>query len=355
MTYYNWTEILKKKTNTELANIHKDRHSEPEDKVSATLKELKNRGIKTEDFAEIIASPNPIIEENSGWLNILKLIIPYVIVVGIFQAIGASIVNVDITDLEAILSPIQKLVILLFTFTGTLIILWIFMKNVDEKPFISLGFQTKNRAKDIFCGLGLGTLIMALGFIILLTINQIEFLKYNLNGKELLISLLIFIIVAFVEETLIRGYIQRNLMRSFNKYIALIISSILFSLLHFANPHFDLTSFINLFLAGILLGLSYIHTKNLWFPIALHFSWNFFQTLFGFNVSGDNNYSLIEISIPQNNLLNGGPFGFEGSLLGSLMQIIAIIAIIVYYQRKNTITNHTLTKKQNAKITAVLP
>ena len=60
-----------------------------------------------------------------------------------------------------------------------------------------------------------------------------------------------------------------------------------------------------LFLAGVLLGVSYVYTKNLWFPVALHFSWNFFEALFGFNVSGQDFYSLIDFNITEKNLLNG--------------------------------------------------
>lgn len=339
--YYNWNEILKSKTKADLTNILKKRAYEPGEKVSAARLELTNRGIETENYNEIIAIPDNTEGKNRGWLNILKLIIPFFLVVGIFQIIGALFVDIDIRNLEAIHTPEQNSVMLFSTFIGTLLILWIFMKKVDKKPFISLGFQTKGRAKDIYYGLGLGTLIMALGYLLLLVSSQIEFTKYDLNGRGIFISLLTYIMVAFSEEILARGYIQRNLMRSFNKYVALLVSSILFSLMHFANPHFDHISFINLFLAGILLGISYLYTKNLWFPIALHFSWNFFQALFGFNVSGNNSYSLIEFNIPQNNLINGGPFGFEGSILAGLMQIITIIAIVVYYQRKTKIVKQT--------------
>ena len=104
--------------------------------------------------------------------------------------------------------------------------------------------------------------------------------------------------------------------------------------MHGANPNMDWFSFLNLFLAGILLGMSYVYTKNLWFPIALHFSWNFFQSLFGFNVSGQDFYSLIEFNIPEKNKLNGGDFGFEGSVFSIIIQIILIFSIFIYYQRK---------------------
>jgi len=122
-------------------------------------------------------------------------------------------------------------------------------------------------------------------------------------------------------------------MISFDKYVALIISSLLFSLMHWFNPNIDLFGFIDLFLAGILLGISYVYTKNLWFPIALHFSWNLTQSFLGFNVSGQDAYSIIEFTIPENNLLNGGDFGFEGSIFSIIAQIVFIIIIVNYFNK----------------------
>ena len=91
----------------------------------------------------------------------------------------------------------------------------------------------------------------------------------------------------------------------------------------------------NIFLAGFFLGASYIFTKNLWFPIALHFSWNFFQSMFGFKVSGLDSYSIIEFTIPENNMLNGGEFGFESSLLSIIILIIGTFIIWNYFKKNN--------------------
>ncbi len=88
-------------------------------------------------------------------------------------------------------------------------------------------------------------------------------------------------------------------------------------------------------MAGLLFGLSYIYTKNLWFPIALHFSWNFFQgTVFGFNVSGKETYSLIITKENSFNIWNGGNFGFEGSILSILFQIFAIGIVFLIFKNR---------------------
>jgi membrane protease YdiL (CAAX protease family) len=268
-----------------------------------------------------------------GWQRILLLIIPYFFIVGVFQFFGLIIAGVDYKDLDATKTTEQHVIISLFGVIGTFIVLWVFMKFVDKEKFANLGFQIKNRLKDINAGLIFGFLIMGIGLILLLSLNQVEFLKLNFSFKELMLSILVYIIVSITEEVLFRGYILRNFMYSFNKYGALILSSLLFSLMHGFNPNMDWFSYLNLFLAGILLGASYVYTKNLWFPIALHFSWNFFQTLFGFNVSGQEFYSLIEFKITEKNILNGGDFGFEGSILSIIAEVLLIATIFVYYER----------------------
>ena len=268
-----------------------------------------------------------------GWQRILILIFPYFLIVGIFQFIGLIIAGVDFSNIEAEKTSQQHVIVAFFTFFGTFVLLWFFMKYVDEEKFVNLGFQIKNRIKDINVGVILGFLIMSAGLLTLISLNQVEFLKYNFSVKDIVLAILVYIIVAITEEVLFRGYILRNFMGSFNNYMALVVSSILFALAHGFNPNMDWFSYLNLFLAGILLGATYVYTKNLWFPIALHFSWNFFQTLFGFNVSGQDFYSLIEFKIIDKNMINGGDFGFEGSIFSIIAQVVLITAIFLYYER----------------------
>lgn len=278
--------------------------------------------------------------KQSAWQRVLLLIVPYIFTGVIFYLIGALIAGVDINNIEAEPTSFQQLILSFFNLLGTFLVLWIFMKFLDKEPFIKLGFNIKGRVKEFVTGIGIGLLIMSVGYLLLLSINQINFQNINFDIEEIIISILLFSIVSIVEETLLRGYVLRNLMISFNNYIALIVSSILFSLMHGFNPNIDLFALTNLFLAGILLGLSYIHTKNLWFPIALHLSWNLFQTLLGFNVSGQDTYSIIEFSITEKNLLNGGAFGFEGSIFSVIAMLLTIIFIEVYYRNKNRKLNY---------------
>ena len=272
--------------------------------------------------------------KHRGWLRVLLLIIPYILIVGSFQFYGSRFIYLIFSGSNYLGSSQNQTVSSFFGLLGTFIVLALFMKFVDKEKFVNLGFQTEGRLKEFNIGILIGIIIMSLGYFILSMLDEIHFKEVIFNTKEIIISCFLFLIVAIVEETLFRGYILRNLMISFNKYVALIVSSLLFSLMHGFNPNIDLFSLFDLFLAGLVLGISYTHTKNLWFPIALHLSWNLFQTHFGFNVSGQDFYSLIEFNITKSNLLNGGDFGFEGSIFSIIFEILTFLGILYYYSKK---------------------
>jgi membrane protease YdiL (CAAX protease family) len=277
--------------------------------------------------------------KNRGWIRVLLIIMPYLIIVSIFQVLGMYLAGMDLAEMKAPETLMQMLITTFFATLGTLLVLWVFMKYVDKERFINIGLHIKNRKKDFIVGIGLGILIMGIGYELLVLLDEISFDKIVFEPVNILISIVLFTCVAIMEEFLFRGYILRNLMISFNKYIALIISSILFALIHGMNPNMDGFSAMSLFLAGILLGITYIYTKNLWFPIALHLSWNLFQTLFGFNVSGQDFYSVIEFKIHENNLLNGGAFGMEGSILSIIANVLIIMGVIIYYTKNKESLN----------------
>jgi membrane protease YdiL (CAAX protease family) len=286
--------------------------------------------------------------EIKGWQRILLIILPYFFIIGTLQYIGSKVAGFDITDQNFTLSSFQDLIMNVFDCVGTFLVLWIFMKLVDKEHFLELGFYTKNRLNEFILGIAAGLIIMVLAYGILIYSGQIYFTKLNFNLEEIIISILVFTIVAFVEESLFRGYILKNLMLSVNKYIAIIISSVLFSLIHYFNPNVDLFSLFELFLAGVVFGLAYLYTRNLWFPIALHLSWNLFQTFVGFNVSGQDFYSIIEFKYNQENLWNGGAFGFEGSYLAIIAELLLVILIVKYYDVRKQL--HWVAEEKNVSV-----
>ena len=287
------------------------------------------------------------VTNHKGWLTAILSIIPFFIFSAIFQGLGfvftsllgsRGVIDFDFDkyiESEGGLKDYlaADTIIRYFDLIGIFLLLWILMKFVDKEPFVKLGFSLKGKANDIILGMSLGLLLMAVGYTILILLGEIKFVSFNYDLKSIVLLFLLFIVVSVVEETYVRGYVLKNLLKSFNPITSLIISSAIFSLLHFFNPNVNYIALTELFIAGILLGISYVYTKNLWFPIALHLSWNFFQVMFGCNVSGMDTYSLIEFEIIENNNINGGDFGFEGSYLSILFSLIMMYFLLKYYKK----------------------
>jgi len=228
----------------------------------------------------------------------------------------------------------QHFVLSLFTLLGTISLIAVFTCFVDQKKLVSVGFNKGFILKDIWIGVLTGVIIMLAGFVLLVLSRQIHIDSIDYSFKNTLLVFGTFVCVGVSEELLFRGYVLNNLMVSFNKYIALVISSIIFCIAHFANPDINTIGIIALLLAGLFLGLCYILTKNLWLPVALHFSWNFFQTLLGFNVSGGDSYSIVTTSFVHENIWNGGNFGFEGSVLSLIFQALAMVVIFCWFKNR---------------------
>jgi len=271
------------------------------------------------------------------WARIILIIISYLILSAIFQIIGMLIANVPLTDLKALeyLSLNQLLIVQFLGFIALIIIVYIFRKFIDKESFKSIGFSLVNRTNDITAGFIIALTLIGGGSLILFSLGYINFSNIQFDFQTLILSLFLCILISLNEEILIRGYVLNNLLTSMNKYLALTISAIIFTLFHSLNFNLSLIGIINLFLAGVLLGSTYIFTKNLWFPISLHLFWNFLQgPVFGYSVSGQKFDSLLTLKTIGNETINGGEFGFEGSVLCTIITIVSIIMIMIYYNKK---------------------
>lgn len=267
--------------------------------------------------------------------KITLIIIAYFFVVGAAQLIGfmaAGIHSYSRIVIENI-SLYQMFILQIFTLSALVFLIYIFRKYLDRKTIISLGLSFKNKKQDLFYGFVMAFFIIGSGFLALYLSGYISILHIQINLSDFLLSFIILVMAAFEEEIFVRGYILNNLLTVTNKYVALIISSAIFALFHILNSDISYLSMASLFLAGILLGYSYLFTNNLWFPISLHLFWNFFQgPVFGFHVSGQSFPSILLIRDIGNPLINGGKFGFEGSVICILTEIISIFFLITYFE-----------------------
>lgn len=227
------------------------------------------------------------------------------------------------------------LLALLASFLLSVLLVVIFTKLVDRQKVSSLGFEYRSYLSDAIVGLLIPIIILGSVSLILYFNKNLEWTDISFDSGNFLNGLFLMIAIAVGEEMVFRGYILNNLLQSLNRWLALAISAALFALMHSNNPSVDLVAMINLFGGGLLLGINYIFTRNLWFSILLHTAWNFLQgPVLGFPVSGVNLPSVLHLELKGHSLLTGGAFGLEASLITGIFLILAVLILYIVYRSR---------------------
>tara|TARA_B000000475_G_scaffold144200_1_gene116068 strand:- start:121 stop:1011 length:891 start_codon:yes stop_codon:yes gene_type:complete len=289
----------------------------------------------------------------NGWLRAILFMPIWLVIMGLVQSIGVVLVmvvsGVDMANpdsAEALFGEMSfdsptMLILTVFSLLGSFLALWVATKFIDRKPLMSIGLSVKDKTNEMLIGLAFALAFIGGLFVILWLIGAINVTGYvGFKPGVFIVSMMLFM-AAFDEELIFRGYILNNMMdATSNRWIALAGSSVLFALLHAGNPSIWSTwvPMTELFAAGFILGISYTFTKNLWFPTFFHFGWNFFQGLFGFEISGLNVDSWKMISHENSgnvpDIVSGGSFGIEGSVITLSCTIICTYLIFKYYNDK---------------------
>ncbi len=174
-------------------------------------------------------------------------------------------------------------------------------------------------------------LVAALGFYRVVAVNP---------WSALLAPLAIAVMSGYTEELMFRGVLLRIAEESLGTWLALLISSALFGVVHAANPGATVVSTVAIFLeAGVLLGAAYVLTRRLWMAIGIHFAWNFMQAgIFGVNVSGRDAGGLLESQLSGPELISGGSFGVEASLFAVVIGLAIGAVFLVLAHRRGHFT-----------------
>lgn len=220
------------------------------------------------------------------------------------------------------------------------VLIFLYVKFKEKRTIASLGFEKDGFVKKyligFLVGLGLFTLAVLLGVVfggIKLSINPSGF-KFHIIG----VILFGFLIQGATEEILCRGWLMQALGAKYTPVFAVVISSLFFMILHGANPGITLLPLINLALFGVFAAVYTINEKGLWGICGFHSAWNWVQgSVYGIKVSGTTvpgGSVLNSEIISGKDLINGGAFGIEGSIVCSVIFLIATVAIVMMMKRK---------------------
>ena len=239
---------------------------------------------------------------------------------------------------RALLGSLQKgstLILAIIAIAATVSV-YIARRYLDKKTFLSLGLGGKSVAvRDLLFGFFLSGAMGASVLALMLAAGVIEDLRFNwgedgMTVHWLSVALLPTILIGYWEELVNRGYLFQNMREGMGMTGAVIVSCILYGILHAANPNASWLSSAIIVGFGLLRLYGYLATGLLWLSIGMHIGWNFFQgPIFGFPASGQAEAStLVSHQRVGSNWLSGGDFGPEASLL--ILPVLGLAFIAMY-------------------------
>jgi uncharacterized protein len=207
------------------------------------------------------------------------------------------------------------------------------MKIFDRRPLADIGLgATRASLINFILGLALGggaAVFMLIAPLLAGTGHLLQNPRSEATAPTLIFYLFTLLVAATGEELIFRGYALQLLIEKMGPFATILPISVIFGVVHAANPHSSRVGVLNTVIWGILLGYSFLRSRDLWLPIGLHFGWNVVLPLFGVNLSG------LTIEVTRYSYKwdlsptwSGGDYGPEGGLLATIFVIALLFALM---------------------------
>ncbi len=116
-----------------------------------------------------------------------------------------------------------------------------------------------------------------------------------------------------------------------------ILIALMFGLVHKDSPSFGIIPFINISISGFIYGYLFLIQKDIISVWSMHLSWNLIQMFVGLPVSGkympSANLTGNMFLGAQDNLIAGGSYGPEGSIVTVFVQVVLLVIILLYFEK----------------------
>lgn len=270
------------------------------------------------------------------------------IVFGIFsdpelwEAMSSGDLETSITDsIQIAMGVMEKPWIMLLSLFATAITTFVcifYCRKIERRSMASIGFRKSGWLGRYLKGYAIGTGMLLLCALILWLMGDLDFaFADRIPVLYILAFFAGFVIQGMSEEVCVRGYLMVSLGNRCHMAVAIVISSVVFALLHLGNPGLTFLAMLNLTLFGIFMAVYILRTDDIWGACAIHSAWNFAQgNLVGIRVSGTAQLPTVAVMQPlgEQALFHGGDFGLEGGLIVTLVTLAAIALTLFLPQKK---------------------
>ena len=226
---------------------------------------------------------------------------------------------------------------ILQTVTGIVVfglLTWLVGRRLLRLSWDELGFAARRVGLRGFAkGFGVG---LAIGTVALLLSVPLGGSRWGLDGGSFgayLVRLAALVLVllppAFMEELAFRGTPLIGMSTAVGRAGALLVTSVLFGLVHRFNPGVTVLALGNIALAGAFLGLTFFARGGLWTATGAHLGWNLALAGLAAPVSGlPFDVPWLDFNPGRPAWLTGGTFGPEGGLVATVMLVAGVAWVI---------------------------
>lgn len=285
---------------------------------------------------------------NSWWKYVLTVIMSLVggslvagIILGILLVVlsifsSGGIANIYDFITSALSSPFSLVILVGISYTLSYLFFYICLRFIHHKHLLKVISTVSGvRWKLLFKGLILWALILFIFSLPDLIINPGSYqITYNSGNFLILlvICLLVFPLQASFEEILFRGYLMQGFsLISKKPWIPLLITSVLFGIVHFFNGTSltsDLSIVASTFVVGMMLGVLALADNGIESAMGVHIANNLYVALF-FNSTDSGLQGLPSVVTSQ----AAEPFsGLFFLILASILMIV-----ILFWNRKEDV------------------
>jgi len=273
----------------------------------------------------------------AGW----RILVFFVLLIGM-----SVVLQLGVRALRGGLPRGSTLALALVAFAATVAVI-VARRYLDRKGFVSLGLALDTTAVcDLLFGFGLSGLMAGAIFAIMAAAGLVENVAVQwgesaraavdgspevvaMTAGTLLLLLLPTILTGWWEEIVFRGYLFQNMVEGMGLAMSVLVSCLIYGVVHAANPNAGLLSSSIIVGFGFLRLYGYLATKLLWLSIGMHIGWNFFQgPVFGYAASGQTqSATLFTHTASGPDWLTGGDFGPEASVITIPVLLITLLVM----------------------------
>jgi len=226
------------------------------------------------------------------------------------------------------------------TMALTLGVTALFLRFVERRPLSTVGLPLRG---PWVRGLLVGLLIGAAPVILLvgvLAVSGHASVELALPAARDLVRVWLptvvgFALVSSMEELMLRGYGLQLLSEAGGRWFAALVTGAFFGAMHAGNPGANALGIVNTAALAVLLAWLVLRTGSLWIAFGYHSGWNLAGApVFGMRLSGlDVPSALLSTRLTGPEWVTGGSYGFEGSALIGLIELVVLATAVALAPR----------------------